>query len=112
MSASAEAPVGLQIDAATRAAVAELCRRYRVLRLDIFGSAVRADFDPGRSDVDLLVTFDEIPQGHYADIYFGLLFGLEEVFGRPVDLLVERGIRNPYLRREAEADRQSLFDGS
>jgi predicted nucleotidyltransferase len=50
---------GLQIEAATMAAVGELCRLYHVRRLDIFGSAVRADFDPARSDVDLLVTFDD-----------------------------------------------------
>ena len=43
---------------AQRAAIAELCRRFHVRRLDVFGSAARGtDFDPSRSDVDLLVSY-------------------------------------------------------
>jgi len=109
VSATAEAPAGLHIDAATRAAVAELCRRFQVLRLDIFGSAVRADFDPARSDVDLVVTFDDTWKAHYADTYFGFLSALEDLFGRKVDLLTDRSIKNPYLRQTIDAERQPLF---
>ena len=100
---------GLQIDAATLAAVGELCRRYHVRRLDIFGSAVRADFDPARSDVDLLVTFDDAWKTHYADTYFGLLAGLEDLFERKIDLLTERSIENPYLRQAIDSERKPLF---
>jgi predicted nucleotidyltransferase len=54
MPAEPEAPVGMPTDAPMRAAMAELCRRYHVRRLDIFGSAVREDFDPARSGLDLV----------------------------------------------------------
>ncbi len=37
--------------------IEDLCREYRVRRLDVFGPAIRDDFDPGRSDVDFLVEF-------------------------------------------------------
>ncbi|MDQ3480300.1 MAG: nucleotidyltransferase domain-containing protein, partial [Actinomycetota bacterium] len=44
-----------------RAQIEELCRHFRVRRLDVFGSAIRDDFDPGRSDVDFLVEFEPDP---------------------------------------------------
>jgi predicted nucleotidyltransferase len=41
-----------------RIEIAELCRQFHALRLDVFGSAARgSDFDPARSDIDLLVTY-------------------------------------------------------
>jgi uncharacterized protein len=45
-----------------REELAALCRRYRVRRLDVFGSAAAGDFDEESSDVDLLVEFEEMPQ--------------------------------------------------
>lgn len=108
MSASAGTQVGMPIDAATVAKVAELCRRYHVERLDIFGSAVREDFDPARSDVDLLVTFE--PNVHLSFTeHFDLVEALEALFGRKVDLVTEKLIRNPYLRREINSERKQLF---
>ena len=112
MSAAAETQVGMRIDAAARAAVAELCRRFGVRRLDIFGSAVREDFDPARSDVDLLVTFDDTWKNQYADTYFGFLSALEDLLGRKVDLLTDRSIKNPYLRQAIDAERQLLFEAT
>ena len=55
-----------------RAALADLCRQHRVRSLSVFGSAARDDFDPDRSDVDLLVEFAPLAEGEYADAYFGL----------------------------------------
>ena len=53
-----------------RAELAQLCGRYRVLSLSLFGSATRDDFDPERSDYDFLVEFEALPPGQYADGYF------------------------------------------
>jgi hypothetical protein len=89
--------------------LAELCRRQRVRRLALFGSAVRDDFDPGRSDLDFLVEFEALPPGTYADAYFGLLEGLERLYGRPVDLVVETAIRNPYFRQSVEQSQTLLY---
>ena len=85
-----------------RARIAELCRRYRVRRLDVFGSAVRDDFDDGASDVDFLVEFLESRPEGAADRYFGLHQGLQEELHRPVDLVVGNAIRNPYFQRSLE----------
>ncbi len=86
-----------------RAELAELCRRHHVLRLALFGSATRDDFDPQRSDLDFLVDFESLPPGEHADSYFGLLEGLESLLGRPVDLVESSTLRNPYRRQEIEA---------
>jgi len=90
-------------------AIAELCRRFGVRRLDLFGSAATGCFDLRRSDLDFLVEFEEMPPGSYAKSYFGLRTGLEALFQRRVDVLTEGSIENPYLRRSIEAERRSVF---
>jgi predicted nucleotidyltransferase len=94
---------------AKREEIAELCRKHHVRRLAVFGSAVREDFDPERSDVDVLVEFDEIPMQFYFDNKTGLLQGLERAFNRDVDLLTWQSIRNPYLQREIESTHELLY---
>jgi hypothetical protein len=86
-------------------AIDQLCRRYGVRRLDAFGSVLRDDFDPQRSDVDFVVEFvDTSPRGA-ADRYFGLLFGLEELLRRRVDLVMSTAVTNSDLRDEIERSR-------
>jgi uncharacterized protein len=92
-----------------RAALEELCRRYRVRRLFLFGSAARDDFDARRSDIDLLVEFEAMPDGGYADAYFGLREALEALFGRDVDLVALAAVRNPYMRADIERTRTLLY---
>ena len=93
-----------------KAALTELCRRYRVERLYLFGSAVSGRFDEQRSDLDFLVYFvDRAPTGDYADRYLGFAEDLERLFGRPVDLVTEQSIRNPYFRHEVESTRQLIY---
>ena len=83
--------------------VTELCGRHSVRRLALFGSAVRADYDPARSDLDFLVDFEALPPARHADAYFGLLADLESLFDGPIDLVESTTLRNPYRRREIEA---------
>ena len=91
-------------------ALAALCRRFRVRRLDLFGSAAAAGgFDPARSDLDPLVAFEPMAPPDYAAAYFGLKAALEEATGRPVDLLTEPALENPHLHRRIEAERRPLF---
>jgi predicted nucleotidyltransferase len=92
-----------------RAELVELCRRHHVLRLSVFGSAARDDFDPERSDLDFLVDFVPLPTGEYADAFFGLLESLQSLFGRPIDLVVDSAIRNPYFRRSVDQTKASLY---
>ena len=85
-------------------------------RLDLFGSATgrgRRAFDPARSDLDFAVIFDPPPRGTGpADQFFGLLEALESALGRPVDLVDDAAVRNPYFRRGVEATRETLYPAS
>ena len=85
------------------------CRRRAVRRLELFGSAARDDFDETTSDLDFLVEFDAATELSALDRYFGLKEDLEALFGRPVDLVMPRAVRNPYVRAEIERDRQLLY---
>ncbi len=67
--------------------VAELCGRAGARRPDVFGSAVRAEFNPVTSDLDFLVEFDDLLPEKCADAYFSLKQSLEALLGRPVDLI-------------------------
>ncbi len=92
-----------------RAAIAELCARHGVVRLDVFGSALREDFRPGESDVDLLVEFAMTEPRELADAYFGLLDDLRRLLGGTVDLVMADAVKNPYIAREIERTRQLLY---
>jgi predicted nucleotidyltransferase len=90
-------------------AIAVLCERFHVVRLDVFGSAVTDRCDPATSDVDFLVEFADPTAASYADDYFGLLHELQTLLGRPVDLLTKKSIRNPYLRRRIESSLVPIY---
>jgi predicted nucleotidyltransferase len=92
-----------------RGQIDELCRKHRVRQLELFGSAVAGNFDPTSSDLDFLVEFAPFESGEYSDHYFGLLEDLGELFGRPVDLVVSRAIRNPYFLQSIKNSRDLLY---
>jgi len=93
-----------------RAELGELCRRFHVRRLDLFGSAVSGEnFDPARSDLDFLVEFEPLQPGPYVDAYFGLKEDLEQLFGRPVDLVSPASIRNRFFRESVERTKALLY---
>jgi predicted nucleotidyltransferase len=93
---------------AKRDEFAELCRRFRVKRLEVFGSAVSGQFDPDRSDYDFLAEF-EPDGGDLFHRFFGLIDELEKLLGRPVDLLTPRSIRNKYLRAAIDRTRTTVY---
>jgi predicted nucleotidyltransferase len=92
-----------------RQEIIALCKRHGVVRLDAFGSALRDDFQPGESDLDLLVEFG--PMGSYArvDAYFGLLEDLRALLGMEIDLVIAGAIKNPYIARDIERNRRRLY---
>ena len=92
-----------------RPELVELCRRYRVRRLDVFGSAARGDFNEHSSDVDLLVELDDLPHADRADAYLGFLTAVEALLRRRVDLVELGAVRNPYLRRGIEESRELVY---
>lgn len=92
-----------------RGELEDLCRRYRVRTLEVFGSAATGDFDPARSDLDFLVDFLPAEKPRTVPDYFGLLHALEDLFGRKVDLVMTTAVRNPYFRAGVEATRQVIY---
>ena len=92
-----------------RGDIAALCRLFGVKRLDLFGSAATGNFDPQRSDFDFMVDLGERSSAAYVDAYFGLQESLEKLLGRPVDLVTERSVTNPYLRKNILHTRQLLY---
>lgn len=92
-----------------RPELAELCERFHVKQLDLFGAAADGRFDPARSDLDFLVTFEPGADISLFKTYFGLREGLTELYGCEVDLLTDGNIRNPYLRQSIEAQRQRVY---
>ena len=93
-----------------RDAIRALCQEYGVRRLDVFGSATTGAFDPTTSDLDFVATFADTRSPGYADRYLGFAEALETLFGRPVDVITERSIQNPYFRQAVEATRQPIYD--
>ena len=92
-----------------RPGIAAICRRYRISRLDVFGSAARADdFDPDSSDADFLVEF--APDAHAGlDEYFGAKAALEQLLGRGVDLVEPAAVRNPYVLAGINRHRELVY---
>jgi len=78
-------------------ALAALCRKWRVKKLALFGSAIRDDFGP-ESDVDVAVSFD--PSSHWSlgDVV-DMQDELRSLFKRDVDITELEAIRNPISRK-------------
>ena len=80
-----------------RQKIAELCRRYGVAELALFGSVLRDDFRAD-SDVDVLISFG--PEAHPSLLELvELREDLKDLLGRKVDLVERAGLRNPFRRR-------------
>lgn len=92
--------------------IAALCREYGVARLEVFGSVMTDEFDPDKSDVDLLVEFREDTElGPWLSSYARLVDALAALLDRPVALRMEAapGYRNPCLMRLIDTTAASLF---
>lgn len=95
-----------------RSGIAAICRRYRIRRLEVFGSAARADdFNPDSSDADFLVEFTA---GASPDLqtFFGAKQALEKLLGRGVDLVEPGAVRNPYVLKSINSNREAVFEAA
>ncbi len=99
----------IEILEANRDAIAELCRRHGVARLDAFGSALREDFLPAESDVDLLVELEPMEAYARVDAYFGLLEDLRALLGSRIDLVMAGAVKNPYIAGDIERTKRMLY---
>jgi len=85
-----------------------LCSNHKVKQLYAFGSVLTNKFT-NESDVDLVVDFDPIDISLYADNYFDLKFSLQKILNRPIDLLEEKAIKNPYFRQNLNQQRRLIY---
>jgi uncharacterized protein len=83
----------------------EVCERYGIARLDVFGSTSRGDAGVD-SDVDLLYSLE--PQARLGWRIEDLARELSAVLGRPVDLVSRRAL-NARIRDKVLAEAQSLY---
>src|SRR5437764_9393447 len=90
-------------------AVRDICRRYSVKELAIFGSALRDDFRPD-SDVDLLIEFQPDAGASLLDL-FRMQRELEELTQRRVDLVSKRGL-HPVIRDTVLEEREVLWSAA
>jgi uncharacterized protein len=73
-----------------------LCLAHNVKTLFAFGSVCTDKFND-KSDIDLLISFNPMDYGEYADTYFELADKFESLFRRPVDLVTDKSLSNPYF---------------
>ena len=92
-----------------RDVIAALCEQYGVQKLAIFGSAAKGSFDPETSDLDFVLEFTDYGPG-VAKRFIDFANALESHFGRPVDLVFERKLKNPYFRQEVLSTMEVLID--
>jgi len=88
--------------------IKRLCSNHKVKQLYAFGSVLTNKFT-NESDVDLVVDFDPIDVSLYADNYFDLKFSLQKILNRPIDLLEEKAIKNPYFRQNLNQQRRLIY---
>jgi len=88
--------------------IRQLCSRHKVKKLYAFGSVLTDHFNKD-SDIDFIVDFEPFDVNQYVDNYYDLKFSLQDIFHRPVDLLEEKAIKNPYFRQVAEKQRKLVY---
>ena len=87
----------------------ELCRRFHVRRLELFGSAASGEFNPESSDLDFLVMFEDLEPAAYADAYLGFYENLTVLFDRRIELVSTTAITNPYFLESIQRNRETLY---
>lgn len=88
--------------------IQELCLRHQVKALYAFGSVLQNNLKQS-SDIDLIVEFQPLELKLYANNYYNLKFPLQQILDRPVDLLENQAIKNPYFRKEIEKKKQPVY---
>ena len=90
--------------------IAEFCRKWQIKELSLFGSALGDDFRPD-SDVDLLVTFQDPHRsfGPWGGELQQMQSELEAMFGRKVDFVEKRLVKNPFRRHHILTTRRVIY---
>ena len=85
-----------------------LCSKHKVSRLFVFGSILTDRYNQA-SDIDFVVDFSDVDIYNYADNYFDLKTSLENLLNRQIDLMEEKAINNPYLRKSIDSSKKLIY---
>ena len=90
--------------------IIDLCLKHKIKTLAVFGSILTDRFND-QSNVDLLVNFDttDHEKWDYVTNYFDFRDALERLFGRKVDLVVEKGLKNKYFIANVNRTKQMIY---
>ena len=89
--------------------IKKLCEQHKVDKLYAFGSVLTDNFSKD-SDVDFLYRFrSDVPVNEYADNFFDFKFSLEDMLNRPIDLVSEKHLQNPYFIEEINSTKQLIY---
>jgi uncharacterized protein len=86
----------------------KLCNTYNVKSMYVFGSVCTDKFNDN-SDIDILISFDDISIDQYTENYFDLHYKLQDLFGRKIDLLTDKSLSNPYFIKGLEQTKQLIY---
>jgi uncharacterized protein len=86
-----------------------LCKQHSIARLFVFGSILTDNFKKS-SDIDFLVDFADVDLYDYADNYFAFKNALESLLNRQIDLLEDKALKNPYLRKSIDSSKQLIYE--
>lgn len=89
-----------------------LCEKHKVKSLYAFGSSVHDDFNPETSDIDLIAEIEEEDPIERGENIMSLWDAFEVFFSRKVDLITNRSIQNPFLKKSIEATKILIYDGT
>ncbi len=88
--------------------IVALCSKHKVASLFVFGSILTNRFKK-TSDIDFLVDFAGVDLYDYADNYFDLKESLEDLLKRKIDLLEDKAVKNPYLRKSIDSSKKIIY---
>ncbi len=88
--------------------IKQLCAIHKVKRLYAFGSVLSKNYNK-KSDIDFIVDFEPVEISLYADNYYDFKFSLEKILNRPIDLLEEKAMKNPYFLQQVNDQRQLIY---
>jgi uncharacterized protein len=88
-----------------------ICEKYGVKSLYLFGSATSESFAP-LSDLDFLIDYFKDPEGlpEAPFDYFDILFSLQRITGKKIDLVVKDALRNPYFIKSVEENKVLIYE--
>lgn len=88
--------------------IKKICVELQLKQLDLFGSATTDNFGPD-SDLDIIIQFKKNADLNHFDNYFRLKEQLQSIFHRPIDIIIDGSVKNPYLKENISQTRINIY---